>query len=513
MATKRLTMRKTKDILRLRWDLGLTYREVARSSGQSVGALHATLARAALAGRDWERAAALDEAVLEAVLYGTPAGPTDQRPLPDFAEVHVERKRKGVTLELLHIEYLERHPGGYRYTQFCELYRQWLSRRCLTMRQVHRAGEKLFVDYSGKKPHLVDRLTGGLVEVELFVGVLGASSYTFAEATATQRSADWIASHIRCFEFVGGAPDLVVPDQLKSGVTRPCRYEPEVQRTYQEMAAHYGTSVLPARPYHPRDKAKVEVAVQVVQRWILARIRNETFFTLEALNLRIAELLAELNDRTMKKFGTSRRALFERLERAALRPLPTERFTYAEWKKAKVNVDYHVEVEHHYYSVPFQLLGEDVEARVGATTVEIFHHGRRVHAHLRSWQRGHHTTVPAHMPSSHRHHLEWSPSRIVGWAATVGPETARLVEAILADRPHPEQGYRSGLGILRLGKRYGNERLERACARALGAGARSYRHVDSILKNGLDQLPLSPAPGEEPAPVQHINIRGHDYYR
>lgn len=513
MATERLTMRKTREILRLKWNLGLSHRAVHESLGVSHGAVSGTLARAEAAGLTWPEVSALDDLALEAQLYGARTAPARTRPVPDFGEVHREHRRKGVTLELLHLEYLGVHPDGYRYTQFCELYRAWLGRRGLTMRQVHRAGEKVFVDYSGKKPHLVDRSTGKLVEVELFVAVLGASSYTYAEATATQRSADWIASHIRAFEFFGGVTDLVVPDQLKSGVTRPCRYEPEVQRTYQEMAAHYGTSVLPARPYHPRDKAKVEVAVQVVQRWILARMRKETFFTLEALNGRIAELLDELNGRTMKRFGASRRELFERVEQAALRPLPGERFDYAEWKKVKVNVDYHVEVDHHYYSVPFQLAEEQVEARVGATTVEIFHHGRRVHAHVRSWQRGHHTTVPGHMPSSHRHHAEWSPSRIVGWAATVGPETARLVGAILGDRPHPEQGYRSALGIIRLGKRYGDDRLEQACARAFAAGARSYRHVDSILKNGLDQLPPPAAPAEEPAPVQHSNVRGHDYYR
>jgi transposase len=382
------------------------------------------------------------------------------------------------------------------------------------MRQVHRAGDKLFVDYAGKTPHYVDGSTGERVECELFVAVLGASNYTYAEATRTQRGPDFIGSHVRAYAFFGGVPAATVCDQLRTGVTVPCRYEPGIQRTYEEMARHYGTTVLPARPASPRDKAKVEVGVQIAERWILARLRNEKHFSLESLNERILELVDELNARMMRVYGQSRRALFVRLDSPALRPLPVDAFTFAEWKQCRVNVDYHVDVEHHYYSVPHALIHEVVEARISAMTVEVFHRGQRVASHRRSVMRGHHTTVAEHMPKAHQKHLEWSPSRIVGWAQTIGPQTAALVTAILDERRHPEQGYRSCLGILRLAKRYGSARLEAACARALAVNARSYRNVDSILRTGLDRLP--PAAPAEPASStekpSHENVRGPGYY-
>ena len=513
MATERLSMRKIREILRQRWVVGRTQRAVAQSMGLSVGAVCETLRRAQEAGLTWAAVAELTDDGLERQLYRRPPGAGSLRPQPDCVYLHTERRKPGVTLELLHLEYLERQPDGYRYTQFCEVYRQWLQRRRLTMRQVHRGGEKGFVDYAGHKPWLVDPATGTRHAVELFVLALGASSYTYAEATATQRLPDWIASHTRAFAFYGGVPAAIVPDQLKSGVTTPCRYEPGVQRTYEELAQHYGTTILPARPAAPRDKAKIEVGVQVAERWILARLRHETFFSLAALNERIAELLADLNARPMRHYGASRRELFERLDQPALRPLPPEPFVYAEWKTVRVNIDYHVEVEHHYYSVPYPLVHEQGEARMTATTVEVFHRGQRVAAHVRSVVRGGHTTCPAHMPKAHQQHLEWTPSRLINWAGTIGPQTAALVAGILAARPHPEQGYRSCLGILRLAKRYGAGRLEAACTRAVAVGARSYRHVDAMLKKGLDQLPLpTPAP-PGPASPRHENVRGRDYYQ
>jgi transposase len=343
--------------------------------------------------------------------------------------------------------------------------------------------------------------------------VLGASNFTYAEATRTQRSYDWIASHMRSLEHLGGVPGAIVPDQLKSGVTDACRYEPRIQRVYEELAQHYGTVILPARPAKPRDKAKVEVGVQVAERWILARLRNETFFSLDALNERIGELCDELNERVMRHYGESRRQLFERLDRPALKSLPPTRFTYGEWKAAKVNVDYHVEVDHHYYSVPFSLVHEQVEARATASTVEVFHRGQRVASHARSYERARHTTVSEHMPKAHQQHSDWSPSRFARWASAIGPKTEELVRAILADRPHPEHGYRSCLGILRLGERYGAERLEAACARAVIVRARSFKRVESILKTGLDRAPL-PEVAVEPEPPlgPHENIRGRNYY-
>jgi transposase len=504
-------------VLRQKWVLKKSHREVARSLSISAGAVGELMLKAAKLGLSWASIEGLSDEELERQLYGPGLGPSEARPLPDGAYLHMERKKPGVTLELLHLEYLEKHPDGYRYTAFCEHYRQWLKRHRLSMRQVHVAGEKLFVDYSGKRPHLVDERTGECIDVELFVAVLGASDLTYAEATRTQQGPDWIASHTRTFQYLGGVPGALVPDQLKSGVTKACRYEPMVQRTYEEMARHYGTVVLPARPAHPKDKAKVEVGVQVAQRWLLARLRHETFFSLQALNARLWELLEELNNRRMRLYGASRRELFERLEKAALRPLPSEPFVYAEWKQVKVNIDYHVEVDHHFYSVPYTLIHEQLEARFSATTVEMFRGGRRdsdrVAAHPRSWARGKHTTKSEHMPKAHQKHLEWTPSRMVHWASSIGEKTRELVDRILAERPHPEMGYRSCLGILRLGKRYGNERLEAACARALAVGARSYRHVDSILKNGLDRTPLPAAPEPPVPPTAHENIRGQGYYQ
>jgi transposase len=380
------------------------------------------------------------------------------------------------------------------------------------MRQVHRAGEKLFVDYAGQKPHYVDAQTGEVIEVELFVAALGASNFTYAEATRTQQGPDWIASHVRCFEDLGGVPGAVVPDQLKSGVTRSCRYEPGVHRTYEEMATHYGTVILPARPRSPRDKAKVETAVQVAERWILARLRNETFFSLEALNERIRELRGEINNREMRVYRASRRELFLRLDRPALRPLPSERFVYGDWKYARVSIDYHVALEGHFYSVPHQLVGEKVELRYTGRTVEILHRGQRVASHRRSQERGRHTTISEHMPKSHQKHRDWSPSRLVRWGESVGPSTGSLVAAILESRRHPEQGYRSCMGILRLARRYGRDRLDAACAKALVVHARSYRDVEAILKSGLDRTPALVTAVAAPLP-EHENIRGADYYQ
>src|SRR6059036_623307 len=501
MATERLSMRAIREILRQRWVQGQPHRAVALSTGRSVGAVYDTLRRAREAGLDWAGVDGLTDDALEAALYRRPAvaGPQSTRPQPDCVYLHTERRKPGVTLELLHLEYLERHPDGYRYTQFCDIYRHWLRRRRLTMRQVHRGGDKGFVDYAGKTPSLTDPATGERIPVELFLMALGASSYTYAEATASQQLADWIASHTRAFAFYGGVPRAVVPDQLKSAVTIPCRYEPGIQRTYAELAAHYGTTILPARPRKPRDKAIAEVAVQVAERWIVARLRHETYYTLTALNERIAELLAALNAKPMRHYGgASRRDLFERLDRPHLGPLPAEPFEYADCLKAGVNVDYHVVVDHHFYSIPHTLvpLHERLDVRLTATAVEIFHRGQRVAAHRRSFERGRHTTLTAHMPKAHQAHAGWRPSRFVDWATTIGPQTAALVTAILADRPHPEQGYRSCLGILRLAKRDGAARLEAACARALIVGVRSYRHVDSILKHGLDRLP-PPEPAEQ----------------
>lgn len=505
-------MRQVREILRQKWLLGRSHRDIARSLGISAGAVGETVRRAKEAGfTQFAEVDTLAASALERRLY--PSSAEAERPRPDCAWIHRERRYPGVTLELLHLEYVQDNPNGYGYTRFCDMYRAWLKQRSYSMRQVHRGGEKTFVDYSGKKPFIWDPKTGERIDVELFVAVIGASNYTYAEATPTQRGPDWISSHCHAVQYFGGATEVVVCDQLRSGVTAPCRYEPGIQRTYEEWAEHYGTSVIPARPHHPKDKAKVETAVRVAQRWILARLRHEKHFSLVSLNERIWELLEDLNNRQMRIYKRSRREMFERLDEPMLRPLPERPFSYGEWKAVKVNIDYHVEVDGHYYSVPHQHVGEQVEARMSAFTVEVIRDGHRIASHARSFQRGRHTTVPEHMPAAHRKHLQWSPSRIANWAATIGPQTRLLVERILGDRPHPEQGYRSCLGILRLEKRYGASRLEAACTRAVAVGARSYRHVDSILKNGLDASPLpSQENSSRAAPAAHSNIRGPNYY-
>lgn len=507
-------MRNVKEILRQKWILGRSNREVAASVGVSAGAISQVTTRAKSAKLEVSQVEQLDEEQLQQKLYGAPASYSHNRELPSGEYIHKELHKKGVTLQLLHLEYIEQNPEGYKYTQFCEYYRRWRKKRGLTMRQEHRAGEKMFVDYSGKKPQIVDPKTGECIEVELFVAVLGASSYCYAQATMSQKGHDFIDSHVRAFEYFGGVSEVIVPDQLKSAVVKSCRYEPGIQRTYEEMASHYGAVVIPARPYKPRDKAKVETAVLVVQRWVLARLRNQTFFSLGELNERIAELIEELNNRIMRAYGKSRRELYESLDKPALKPLAGQRFCYGQWKlDVTVNIDYCVNIDFHNYSVPYQFQGEKMDARMGGMTVEIFRKGKRIASHLRSFRRGGFTIAPEHMPKSHQQHLKWTPSRLIRWGDTIGANTSKLIETILNDRPHPEQGYRSCLGIIRLGQKYGEQRLENACARALWAGARSYKHVESILKNGLDQIAFN-QPQDQPKQLYfvHDNVRGAQYY-
>lgn len=504
-------MRALREILRQKLQLGRSHRAAARAAGVGAGSVASAAIRARALSLDWAAVEALDDDELEVRMYGPRGKSRRGRPEPDPAHLHLELRRPGVTLQLLHLEYLEQHPDGYRYTAFCDRYAQWLRKQRLSMRQTHVAGDKMFVDYSGKKPRIIDAATGEIIEVELFVAVLGASSYTFAEATYSQQLADFIASNTRALAFFNGVPAAVVPDQLKSAVTVSCRYDPGVQKTFDDWARHHATTILPARPKKPRDKAKVEVAVQVAQRWILARLRNQTFFCLAELNARITELLLELNERRMRTYDASRRELFERLDRPALRSLPSEPYEYAEWKPVTLNIDYHVEYEGHYYSAPHGLRGEELWLRATASVVEIYRLGRREAAHPRSRLRGRHTTVPEHMPVAHQLHAEWTPERILGWAATVGASTRLFAERLLTERRHPEHGYRSCLGVFRLAKKYGTDRVEAACARALTVGARSYRHVASILQHGLDR---APALDVEPRgkSITHENVRGPEYY-
>lgn len=506
MTAERLSMRKVKEALRL-YAEGRSRRSIARSLGVGHSTVSEYLRRAKVADLNWPVAAELSDAEIERCLFPAPIPSHVPRPVPQWDEIHRELRRKGVTLQLLWLEYKEAHTDGYQYSQFCEHYARWSGKLDLVLRQEHRAGEKVFVDFAGQTVPVIERSTGELLDAQIFVGVLGASNFTYAEATRSQELPEWTSAHVHMYEYFGGVAAVTVPDNLRSGVRHASYYDPDINPTYHELATHYQTIVLPTRTARPRDKAKVEVGVQIVERWILARLRNHTFYGLEELNREIRRLLDILNDRPFKKLPGSRRSLFESIDRPALRPLPPTRYEYARWKKARVNIDYHIEVLGHYYSVPYTLVHEEVDVRITTHTIEILHGGRRIAAHLRSERRGAFTTTLEHRPKSHQRHLEWTPSRIVRWAEQTGPQTCALVQRILETRPHPEQGYRSCLGLLRLGQRYSSVRLEAACTRALTLGAISYRSVNSILQNGLDRLPL-----EEQAtlsvPRDHEHVRG-----
>jgi transposase len=513
-------MRCVREILRLKAE-GLSDRAIARSVRLARSTVSDYAGRAAAAGLQWPLPDELTDTALEALLFvrGGPAAGTRRKPEPDWASLHRELRRPGVTLMLLWQEYRAGAPEGYGYSRFCELYDEWEGRLSPTMRQVHPAGERLFVDYAGQTVELIDGRTGEVRTAQVFVAVLGASSYTYAEATLTQTLPDWIGAHARALAFFGGVPRQIVPDNLKAGVLRANWHEPGLNPTYQDFATHYGTAILPARPRRPRDKAKVEVGVQVVERWILARLRNQRFFSLIELNSAIRALLDELNRRPMRHLGVSRRQLFEELDRPALAALPVEAYVYAEWRQRRVALDYHVDIDGHYYSVPHRLLRQQVEARITDRTVELFHKGQRVACHMRGGARGRHTTLTEHMPSSHRRHAGWTHERILHEAARIGRDTATLVEVILRSRPHPEQGFRACLGILRLARQYGTQRLDAACRRGLEIGARSYGSINSILDKGLDRQPLprtaqapESAPSAAPLPLDHPNIRGSRYY-
>lgn len=511
-------MRKIRDVLRLKHEAGLSHERVAAATGLSKGAVTKYLQRAAEAGIGWPPPEAMDDAQLEARLFHTTL---TVRPghhaEPDFARMHQELKRRGVTLQLLWEEYRAAEGDrAYRYSQFCERYRRFAQSLKRSMRQVHRAGDKLFIDYSGTKAEVIDGTTGEIRSAEIFVAVLGASQYTFAEATWTQQLPDWIASHVRCFAYMGGVAALLVPDNLKSAIKHACRYEPEATSTYADLATHYGTAILPARPYRPKDKPLVEGAVLLAQRWILARLRHQRFFSLADLNAAIRPLLDELNARPFKKLDGCRRAAFERIDRPAMKPLPPTPYEYAEWKPATVNIDYHVEVERHYYSVPHALVRQRIEVRLTAAAVECFHKGQRIAAHIRSYRRGGFTTNPAHLPDSHRRHLEWTPGRLLSWGESIGTGTRGVIAWQLDHKPHPEQGYRACLGLLNLSKRYGKDRLEAACRRALSLGAPHRASIKSILDAKLDQVPdllvVTDFP-PSPTPMQHANLRGAGYFR
>ena len=514
MPMERMSMRHVRDCVRLK-NAGISTREIARRVGVASSTVRLTLRRCEVAGIGWPLDAGLTDAVLERRLFAN-AGvkPGHRRHAePDWVGVHREMRRKHVTLSILWEEYIAANPGGYRYSRFCDLYREWEGRLPVTMRQTHAAGERLFVDYAGDGvPVVIDRLTGEIRKAQIFVAVLGASSFTFAHASWTQALPDWIDAHVRALEAIGGVPHLLVPDNAKTAVIKACLYDPQINRTYAEMAAHYDTAILPARPRRPRDKAKVEQAVLIVERWLLGRLRHRTFYSLAEVNAAIVELMTQLNEeRPIRRLGVTRRQLLEQIDRPALKSLPSEPYEFSEWRTCRVGIDYHIEVAAHYYSVPHRFARAEVDVRLTARTVEIFLKGERIAAHMRMSGNHKHTTVAEHMPSSHRRYAGWTIERIRADARLIGPATAALCELILEQRPHPEQGFRACLGIVRLAGPHGAERLEAAAERAIDIGARTYGSVKSILDNHLDRRP-APKRATDGTSILHSNIRGPRYY-
>ena len=504
-------MRKVREVLRLKHTLGMSLRQISEATGVGKTVVGEYVRRARVIGITWPVPEAIDDAELERRLFPVPCEASPPRAVIDWRKVHEEMKRRSVTLVLLWEEYRAQQPDGYGYSRFCDLYGEWRKTVTATMRQTHPAGAKLFVDYAGDTMPVFDQITNAERPAHIFIAALGASNYTYAEARWSEGLADWIAAHVNTFTTIGGVTKAVVCDNLRAGVTKPSRYEPGINRTYQDLAEHYGFAVLPARVRKPRDKAKVEVAVQIVQRFVLARLRNQRFFSLVELNTAIRECVSNLNAKIMRKIGKSRTELLETLDRPALDALPSEPYRYAEWKKCVVAPDYHIEVDKHFYSVPSRLIRATVEARITDTTVEILFKGSRIASHARSQVPYHHTTITEHMPSAHRRYAEWTPARMMSIAAKIGPSTIALFEAIMKARPHPEQGFRACLGIIGLEKRYGAKRLEAACHRGNDIGATSYSSVDSILKNGLDKA-YAQENAPEGEPIRHANIRGRGFY-
>jgi transposase len=513
MAAERLPVRKLREIIRLRLAAGHSGRAIARSCGISSSTVGEYLGRIALAGLTWPLPPELDDdEALERLLFPDEKRPMAQRPEPEWQRVHAELQKRHVTKMLVWQEYKEAQPEGYQYSQFCDRYLRWAKPLQATMRQAHRAGEKTFFDFSGAGIDVFHPITGVAEKAVLFVAVLGASNLTYVEPVLHQDLVTWVGCHVRAFEYFGGTTPIWVPDNPKAAVTKASRYDPELNPTYAELARHYEAAVIPARPRRPRDKAKVEAAVLIAERWILAVLRNRTFYSIEELRTAVAELLEKLNHRKMRRLGKSRWEYFEEIERAALKPLPTRPYDLAEWRRALVQFDYHVEFDRHYYSVHHSLIGERLDLRATETTVEIMRRGRRIESYARSYAKGQFTTLAHHMPRAHRDHVEWTPERIIDWGRKTGPETAAFLKAVMTSKVHPQQGFKRSMGILRLGKHYPAGRIERACARALRFGNLTYRSVAAILLNKLDQLPL---PGEEHAQgalPMHENVRGSRYF-
>lgn len=511
MARERLSMRKLSEVLRLRLEKKLSVRQIAASCDLARSTVSDYLGRARVAGLGWPLPDGIGEERLDALLFPVhPAGV--KRPDLNMVYIHDEMKRKHVTLQLLWEEYRGREADGYGYSQYCQKYRDWVGTQAISLRQEHRAGDKLFIDFAGDTIPIYDPLTGVVSRGHLFVAVLGSSNYTYAEITATEKLEDWIDAIIRALEFFGGVPNVVVPDNTRALVSSACWYDPDINITFHELAEHYGFAALPTRPRRPKDKSKVEAGVLIAERWILARLRDQRFFSLGEVNAAVSSLLTRLNDHPFKKLPGCRTELFARVEKSSLKPLPQHSYELARWKKVVVNIDYHVEVDGHYYSAPYTLIRQELMVRYTRSGVELFHKSKRVAAHARSYRKGCHTTIEEHRPPAHAMHLQWTPERIISWAGTVGPNCTEAAKLLMAERRIPEHAFRPCMGIIRLGKRYGNDRVDRACSRALKMHIVGYRHIESMLKTGRDQLPDTGEVASRPA-VSHDNLRGAAYYQ
>jgi len=521
-------MRYIKEILRLRYEAKLSQRDISRSVRVSLGSVNQYLARAENARISWPLPENMNQkALIKALFPDHSVSRKSGFMTPEWPEVQIELRRKGVTKQLLWEEYCQAHPhNAYSYSQYCHHFQVWLSHQRRSMRQVHKAGEKTFIDYAGPTVPIVNPDGGEIRQAAIFIAVLGASNYSFAEATWGQTLCDWLESHVRAFEFFGGTTTIVVPDNLRSAVSKACRYEPEMNRTYNTLAEHYCVAIIPARPRKPKDKSKAENGVLLVERWVLAKLRHETFFSLAALNIRIKELMVQLNEKPFQKLPGSRRSQFEALDKPVLRALPTHRYQYVDIKQVRVNIDYHVEYKKHFYSVPHKLVGKQLEVHASSSSVQVYKLDVLITAHPRKYHAGF-TTNPAHMPENHRAHAIWTPERLLAWGGRIGPNTRKMVQQFIDEKKHPEQAYRACLGLLNLGKTYGDERLESACQLAHVEGLRRVKNIRNILKNKLDQIRVreedakdlpesdAPQPGTpQPGTLNqhHENVRGPTQY-
>lgn len=512
MPSRRLSMRKISEVLRLKFELKLTHRKIGQSLNISPSTVGEYLCFAKAAGISWPLPEGMDEDALYEALYKPVKDKKVHRPRPNFEYIHQELRRKGVTLMLLWREYREQHPDGLGYTRFCVEYSNFSSKLAPVMRQIYKGGEKCFVDYAGMTVPWIDCHTGEIHEAQIFVGTLGASNFTFAEATATQTLTDWFGSHVRMFDFFGGVPYILIPDNLRSGVKKSHRYDPDINPNFQLLGEHYGTAIVPARVLKPRDKAKVEASVKFIEQQILAPLRNRTFTSIAEINAAIKPLLNAFNERKFQKLSGTRRSQFEILDKPALKPLPPERFEHANWKKVRVNIDYHIAFEKHNYSVPYHYIHQEIYLRATNKTVECYYKGKQIALHPRDDRQHEYSTLKEHMPKNHQEYAEWTPERLQSWAAKNGKFTGKFIEYLISSRSFPEQAFRACLGVLRLGQRFNESRLEKACERALIMGADRYQQIVSILERGLDKLPLEENNTKELLPAYHENIRGPNYY-